>query len=941
MALKPDTDIFSSAKAVRDKLSQEQAKEIQELYKQWAEDIGKQAKKLEGKQGSAEFQSQYLTQLKKQIEAQSKQVSNKVYDGIKKNMNFVADEVVKDNVDWLSSYGFKKSGLNAAMSGIPQSSVNALLTGSVYGNGGSWSLSKAIWGDNEKNLKKIYMIIAQGQVEQLSIGEIADKLQQYVDPTKKLMWSGPNGMRIYGRKVDYASQRLARTLLQHTYQQTFVSTVKENPFIKKIKWNANGSRACEVCKARDGKIFTEDNLPLDHPNGMCVMEPVISDNMVDDLAKWVKSPDGKYPDIDKFAEKVGYKLGKSDSITLADIQKKYGNPEDKFYKSWFNKLPDEYKVAVKKHKQESKLKWDDWFELNIKQNGVKLPAKKTVASKLDSIADTLPDAKKAHKFGGSFFDEDDVHKYIAKFNALDGLDNKGPKEFYNALQQWYPDDYEALLKLQKAKKMSKSDFYKTYFWKKSSTAKQKLEALQDVFYDDYKGLLDKLSDYYDKSDIQTPSKFALKYNPNDKFTMLSSKGVLKALKNAPEDLQDDFVEFVMTYGKADGYYSKLWKSKDFDNLLSKYAYSKLSDNISGASVSLKGNSVSGLYKEQGKVFLKKHGLTFDDVLDEHIKAATKEAQEKAAKKAAEEAAKKALKEKQEKELKEKLEEKLRSALVPSKYSQKRRDDALSFASRKKADKYHRSFVDKLWDKLTEKEKYSVWEYTHNSNPINKPLSGYAKGSWERKNFVGVGNADWGTEDMWRHVNSDEFKKKFAKDAAGHVSYERVIEDLTKAIQKSKLDDDVWVVRGSDYSGLAGMIDGNTFDFDDIMSIANQDPAQLSMLKGLEVTNHAFTSTGIASDAGFGGEVKYKIFLPKGTQAIYAEPQSYFGHTVSGEEIYKTGASYSKVGSEAEVILQRGTKFRINKVTSRGGSDIEIELEVVDQPTFSTGKEQTI
>ena len=47
MALKPDTDIFSSAKAVRDKLSQEQAKEIQELYKQWAEDIGKQAKKLE------------------------------------------------------------------------------------------------------------------------------------------------------------------------------------------------------------------------------------------------------------------------------------------------------------------------------------------------------------------------------------------------------------------------------------------------------------------------------------------------------------------------------------------------------------------------------------------------------------------------------------------------------------------------------------------------------------------------------------------------------------------------------------------------------------------------------------------------------------------------------------------------------------------------------
>ena len=46
---------------------------------------------------------------------------------------------------------------------------------------------------------------------------------------------------------------------------------------------------------------------MDHPNGMCTMEPAIDmDKTIDQLADWIKEPDGTYPEIDEFAKKLGY-----------------------------------------------------------------------------------------------------------------------------------------------------------------------------------------------------------------------------------------------------------------------------------------------------------------------------------------------------------------------------------------------------------------------------------------------------------------------------------------------------------------------------------------------------------------------------------------------------------------------------------------------------------
>lgn len=257
-----------------------------------------------------------------------------------------------------------------------------------------------------------------------------------------------------------------------------------------------------------------------------------------------------------------------------------------------------------------------------------------------------------------------------------------------------------------------------------------------------------------------------------------------------------------------------------------------------------------------------------------------------------------------------------------------------------ADRYHRRFLDSIWDNLTDAEKYSIWEYTRNSNPMNKSLSGYHD-NWSRPNFLGLDKTVWGHEDSWRSLPGPF--KKFGKN--GNCAYHKAITDCTKAIEKSALPDGVMLVRGSDKSGFAGMIEGNLFSYEQAEKLLKKPVSEINKaLKDQVIQNHAFTSTGIAEGTGFGGAVRYKIYAPKGTKAIYAEPQSYFGETVGASaELYKKEQYYRRVGGEAEVILQRGTEFRITNVRedSGGFGTIIVEMEVIAQPDyFKYGDEDT-
>lgn len=377
--------LFEDAAKAKSAIMASQQKEIANLYNDWANDVADMAKFYSHKTtASAPLSERYYKELYKQMKATSQNVSDEVAGIIKSNMYTIADSVVADNIKWLQSFGFSPDGLNAAFSYVPNDVVQMLVTGQVYQGG--WNFSQRIWSDNQQTQKDIYQIMARGLAENKPIYNIAKDLESYVRPGAKKAWNPilatkntKTGKieykRIYKKQVDYNAQRLARTLAQHTYQQSFIATTKDNPFIMEYIWRSNGSRVCELCKARDGMHFKKDELPMDHPNGMCVMEPVVAKDMVDKLADWFNSPDGTYPEIDAFAGNFGYQANKTG--TVQDFINKYGT-STKSPNAWFNSLTPVQKAEAKLLKEQSGLTWNDWYNQNIYTGPA--PAKATKAA---------------------------------------------------------------------------------------------------------------------------------------------------------------------------------------------------------------------------------------------------------------------------------------------------------------------------------------------------------------------------------------------------------------------------------------------------------------------------------------------------------------------------------------------------------------------------------
>ena len=153
--------------------------------------------------------------------------------------------------------------------------------------------------------------------------------------------------------------------------------------------------------------------------------------------------------------------------------------------------------------------------------------------------------------------------------------------------------------------------------------------------------------------------------------------------------------------------------------------------------------------------------------------------------------------------------------------------------------------------------------------------------------------------------------------SGRKTLEEVL-DVMKNLAKDNFD-----------NGAETFIDVILADIDyDTIKKAVRDGSIVNF-EGSVIKNHAFTSCGISKGAGFGGQVDYVIKCPAGTKMVYAEPQSHYGNTISGKQMYTPGMSFYSVGGEAEMILQRGTSFRIDKITKIGGS-YKIEMTVIDQ-----------
>lgn len=384
--------IFQDAEKARDNICAEDQKKIRQLYQEWAKEVGERAEYYGTKtNASAYWQQQQMLVLQKQLENEAKEIYKQIQSGAKESMYLVADKVVGANAAYLSALGFPKDGVNAALTSVPTQVVNNIVTGQIYESG--WSLSKAIWGDQNQTLSDIYTIVAKGRAMNMSTYDVSKMLEKYINPSKAKMWNlkMADGVKIYKKSVDYNAQRLVRTLNQHAYQQSIIQSAKANPFIKDVIWRANGSRACPICLDRDGQHFAWDNVPMDHPNGMCTMEPNTDmDSTVDQLVDWFNSPDGTFPEIDEFAKNFGYVPGVSQlSQTQQDWLSKAGYTNGQMPKDF-----TEFAHRLTFEQQGELLKaaggdWSDdhpyqkmekWFNANIMQPGAGTSVKASVGN---------------------------------------------------------------------------------------------------------------------------------------------------------------------------------------------------------------------------------------------------------------------------------------------------------------------------------------------------------------------------------------------------------------------------------------------------------------------------------------------------------------------------------------------------------------------------------
>ncbi len=310
---------LKNAEQVRKTTTMSQQKEIKRLYEQLYQDVTRKV----GQLGNNNLQKQNLILLQRDIKNRIAQLNSDIQNGIIRDMRIVSNEVVEDTRTFLKQCGFRDEDIHNAFSYVPDQIVRNITSGNVYQDG--WTLSGAIWGYNKRTQEDLSKIISIGTAQGKSAIEIAKELEQYVDPSARKTAKTIHSWRydkagtkikdsVYFGKIDYNALRLARTLISHAYQQSFENVNRNDPFVVGYRWltsNFHG-RVCEICRARAETdqfglgvgMFPKDQLPLDHPNGMCTFEAVIPDSMTDiarKIGQWYQAPIGTYPDIDRYA----------------------------------------------------------------------------------------------------------------------------------------------------------------------------------------------------------------------------------------------------------------------------------------------------------------------------------------------------------------------------------------------------------------------------------------------------------------------------------------------------------------------------------------------------------------------------------------------------------------------------------------------------------------
>lgn len=219
------------------------------------------------------------------------------------------------------------------------------------------------------------------------------------------------------------------------------------------------------------------------------------------------------------------------------------------------------------------------------------------------------------------------------------------------------------------------------------------------------------------------------------------------------------------------------------------------------------------------------------------------------------------------------------------YSQERKDAAMWAKNTKSADNKLRDKCGEVWRTATEDEKDAIYGYTSSYHNIQESLRGITYYGSESQRQLG----------------------------------EKRIPLIESIINKSSYDFDMWVQRGDTSIALKKF---------GLSNYNYASDAEIYALLGKEGTEGAYWSAGVAKGKGFDSKpIIFNIYVPRGAKLMYCEPFSAFGN---GNGRHWDGKSrQSSFGDESEILIQRGTKFRITKVEKAGGKWY-IDVEIISQ-----------
>lgn len=298
------------------KLTLQQQQELLRLYRGSIEELTLKISKSKDKTLNQRWLVEYKKELAKTNKDLMKELSKSVRGFTTKAAKYgtETEQQIMHNI-------FKNAGIDPGehfinmFSQVQGNVIKDIVSGNLYKD--NKTLSSRIWHYGKDFEKDIQYTINQAILEKKSAIELAADLEKYVlDPAKRDSNWGSSYPLLRSKVVDYNAMRLSRTSINHAYQTATVQSSGMNPFVEGIKWRSAQihGRTCELCIERattdqfglgEG-IFPKDDVPLDHPNGLCTMIPHIlksTDEVATELRDWY---DGAYnPKLDTWYNEYG------------------------------------------------------------------------------------------------------------------------------------------------------------------------------------------------------------------------------------------------------------------------------------------------------------------------------------------------------------------------------------------------------------------------------------------------------------------------------------------------------------------------------------------------------------------------------------------------------------------------------------------------------------